>query len=152
MARRIDTKNFIVDCIGNGKGVADGLKVDAMKYSVQYFNSAKKEDVPETYANKKAQAVDWAAQEMRKLLVEPVKDAETRRQLVALSRYKITNSGKMIMQPNDECKKVIGCSPDRGLTYVYGRWGIRWVKSEIREEITYRERKAMSMNQAAMSV
>jgi hypothetical protein len=140
MARRIGTKNFIIDCIGNGKGVSDGLRVDAMKYNVQAFNSAAKPLNEERYANAKAEVVDYAAQQIRQLKVEPVGDPETRRQLVGLSRYKITNSGKMIMRPNDDVKKELGCSPDRGLTYCYGIYGLRKVKPENRVEKSYRER------------
>lgn len=142
MARRMGTKNFIVDCIGNGKGVADGLKVDAMKYNVQSFNSSEKCEDSDLYANMKAQAVDWCAQEVRKLQVEPIMDPETRRQLVGLSRYKVTNSGKMIMRSNDDTKKELGCSPDDGLSYIYGRWGIRRVKPETKRDTTFAERRS----------
>lgn len=142
MARRMGTKNFIVDCIGCGKGVADGLAVDAMKYNVQRFNSSEKCEDSDLYANKKAQAVDWCAQEVRKLQVEPIMDPETRRQLVGLSRYKVTNSGKMIMRSNDDTKKELGCSPDDGLSYVYGRWGIRRVKPEVKRDTTFAERRS----------
>lgn len=142
MMRRMDTKNCIVDCIGNGKGVADGLAIDAMKYNVQYFNSSETDKDSNLYANKKAQAVDWCAQEVRKLQVEPIANPETRRQLVGLSRYKVTNSGKMIMRSNDDTKKELGCSPDKGLSYIYGRWGIRRVKPEIKRDSTYAERRS----------
>ncbi len=148
MCRQLGTKNIIVDCIGNGKGVADGLKIDEAKYKVRYFNSAEKCEDSDRFANKKAEAVEWAAQEIRQLKVEPITDPETRRQLVALSRYKVTNSGKMIMLKNDEVKKDLGCSPDRGLAYVYGRYGIRRVRPESRRAIERRKpqrKHAMSM-------
>jgi hypothetical protein len=32
------------------------------------------------------------------------------------------------MRPNDEVKKDIGCSPDQGLCYIYGIWGLRKVQ------------------------
>lgn len=143
MARRIGTKNFIVDCIGNGKGVSDGLKIDEAGYHVQAFNSAETCEDSDLYANKKAEAVDYCAQQMRKLKVEPIKDPETRRQLVGLSRYKIVvrhGKGVMIMRPNDETKKELGCSPDRGLCYVYGIYGLRRVIPESRKESTYSKR------------
>jgi len=152
MARRVGTKNFIVDCIGNGKGVSDGLKIDEMKYNVQAFNSAEKECISDRYANKKAEAVGYTAQEIRKLHVEPVSDPETRRQLVGLSRYKITNSGKIIMRLNDDTKKDLGCSPDRGLCYCYGIYGLRKVKPETRKESTYKERSRNARALGAMSV
>jgi len=151
MARRMGTKNFIVDCIGNGKGVSDGLSIDAAGYHVQAFNSAEKVEDSDRFANKKAEAVEWCAKEIRQLKVEPIEDPETRRQLVALSRYKITNSGKMIMRSNDETKKELGCSPDDGLSYIYGRYGLQSVQPETQRESTYETRSrrqplsAMSM-------
>ena len=150
MARRIGTKNFIVDCIGNGKGVSDGLKVDAMKYNVQAFNSAESKEIPDKYANRKAEAVDYTAQQIRQLKVEPVSDPETRRQLVGLSRYKITTSGKLIMRSNDDTKKELGCSPDRGLCYCYGIYGLRRVQPESRVEKTYAERNRSGLGAMAV--
>jgi len=145
MAQQIDTKNFIVDCIGIGKGVADGLHDDAAGYDVQYFNSASRagdlgsgiaseesnniySDL-NLYANKKAEAVGYAAKLIRKLKIESVVDIETKRQLIALSRYKTSGrNGKTIMIPNDEVKKIIGCSPDDGLCWIYGQWGLQYVE------------------------
>lgn len=153
MARRIGTKNFIVDCIGNGKGVSDGLKIDEVGYHVQAFNSAETCEDSDLYANKKAEAVGYCAQQIRKLKVEPIKDPETKRQLVALSRYKVvTRHGKgvMIMRPNDEVKKDLGCSPDRGLCYVYGIYGLRRVSPEKRKESTYAERSPKALGPMAM--
>lgn len=152
MARRLYTKNFIVDCIGNGFAVSSGLKIDAMKYNVQAFNSAERCEDSDRLANKKAEAVDYCAEQIRKLKVEPVKDAETRRQLVGLSRYKITNSGKMIMRRNDDTKKELGCSPDRGLCYVYGIYGLRRVRPEPREESTYAVRSGKKRNLGPMAM
>jgi len=144
MCRRIGTKNIIVDCIGNGKGVSDGLKIDEAGYHVQAFNSAERCEDSDLYANKKAEAVGYAAQQIRKLKVEPIRDPETRRQLVALSRYKIVarhGKGVMIMRPNDEVKKDLGCSPDKGLCYVYGLYGLRKVLPETKIESTFNERR-----------
>lgn len=149
MARRIGTKNFIVDCIGNGKGVSDGLKIDEAKYHVQAFDSAEKCEDSDRFANKKAEAVEFAAQEIRQLKVEPIKNPEIRRQLVGLSRYKVTNSGKMIMRKNDDTKKELGCSPDDGLSYVYGRYGIHRVIPETKKESTAQSR---SQPQSALAM
>lgn len=141
LAKKIGTKNFIVDCIGNGKGVADGLAVDEMKYNVQYFESAGLVENSKLYANKKAEAVHFAAGKIARCEVEPIEDYETRRQLVYLSRYKVTNRGLMIMRPNDEVKKDLGCSPDKGLCYVYGIYGQSRVSPEIVGERKQREKR-----------
>ncbi len=145
VAEEIDTKNFIVDCIGDGKGVADYLADDVAGYDVQYFNSSEKTRVKgikadvitdvNLYANRKAQAVAYAAKLIRRLKVESIADPETKRQLVALSRYKVTSSGKTIMILNDDVKKAIGCSPDKGLCWIYGQWGLQYVDPIRNEEL-----------------
>ena len=138
VAKILGTHNFIVDCIGIGKGVADGLACDAAKYHVQYFNSSEREGVPDDVANRKAQCVLYVSGLIRRLEVEPVTDPETRRQLVALSRYKLQpGSGRTIMIPNDDVKKIIGCSPDKGLCYNYGIYGLQYVQPEVKSEFTW---------------
>jgi len=149
VAQQIGTKNFIVDCIGVGKGVSDGLRTDVAGYNVQYFNSAAKCEDSELFANLKAQAVYYAAQQIRKCKVFPINSLEVRRQLVALSRYKIQpSSGKMIMRPNDEVKKDIGCSPDQGLCYVYGIWGLRRIEKseEVKRSLAGRRTPVSAYN------
>ena len=148
LAEQIETKNFIIDCIGVGKGVADGLMDDVAGYDVQYFHSAsvsqlsskgtdKKNPLIEAnrYANKKAEAVAYAATLIRKCEVEAIVDAETRRQLVALSKYKVARNGKMLMILNDDVKKELGCSPDKGLCWIYGQWGLQFVDPVRNEEL-----------------
>lgn len=153
VAEEIDTKNFIVDCIGNGKGVADGLATDIANYDVQYFNSAlklKKDELGfDLYYNMKAQAVAHSASLVRRCKVEAVVDAETRRQLVALSRYKVARNGKMLLISNDDVKKELGCSPDKGLCWIYGQWGLQYVDPTRNDDLIrydeaikdYRDRK-----------
>lgn len=137
VAQQLETKNFIVDCIGVGKGVADGLADDEAQYDVQYFDSAGKVHTEKgmsniiadinLYGNKKAEAVAYCAGLIRRVEVENVVDQETRRQLVALSAYKVTRNGRTILISNDDVKKSIGRSPDDGLCWVYGQWGLQYV-------------------------
>jgi len=131
VAQEIGTKNFIVDCIGNGKGVADGLAVDAMNYNVQYFNSAGKVDDSDMFENKKAEAVYYVSAQIARCKVEPIEDFETKRQLTFLSKYRTTHRGLMIMMHNDDVKKNLGCSPDKGLCYVYGIYGLQYVPVDV---------------------
>lgn len=138
VAQLIETKNFIVDCIGVGKGVADGLSDDEAQYDVQYFDSAGKVSTQKgmsniiadinLYANRKTEAVAYCASLIRKVEVESVVGAETRRQLVALSAYKVNRSGRTITIPNDDVRKAIGHSPDEGLCWIYGQWGLQFVE------------------------
>jgi len=149
MAKDIGTKNFIVDCIGNGKGVADGLAEDEMRYNVQYFDSAGKVENSRMYANRKAEAVNFVAGKIARCEVEPIEDYETRRQMVYLSRYKTNGRGLMLMRPNDEVKKDLGCSPDKGLCYVYGIWGQERVSPEIKGDWSRRHEKDKVRNPLA---
>jgi len=47
----------------------------------------------------------------------------------------------MIMMHNDDVKKNLGCSPDEGLAYVYGIYGLKLVPDEIIPEFPRRVRK-----------
>lgn len=152
LAEQIGTKNFIVDCIGNGKGVADGLADDVAEYDVQFFDSSCKANTTKIKSNviadinlnynKKAEAVAYAAWRIRKCEVESIVDPETKRQLVALSRYKVARNGKTLMISNDDVKKDIGCSPDKGLCWIYGQWGLQYVEP-IRNDALDRYDEAM---------
>ena len=162
MAEQVDTKNFIVDCIGNGKGVADGLANDIAGYDVQYFNSSESASIKaikknaiaysNLYYNRKAEAVAYAATLVRRCEVESIADIETKRQLVALSRYQIARNGKVLMISNDDVKKAIGCSPDKGLCWIYGQWGLQYVDPIRNEDLDrydeamqdFRERKRLN--------
>jgi hypothetical protein len=133
VARELGTMNFIVDCIGNGKGVADGLKNDVAGYDVQYFQSSGGSD-NDQYHNMKALAVSYCAQQIKKCNIPPITNPEIKRQLIALSRYRIQpQSGKIICISNDDVRKNLGCSPDQGLAFIYGIWGLR--KAEKKAKI-----------------
>lgn len=135
MAQEIGTKNFIVDCIGNGKGIADGLQIDEANYHVQYFGSAekpsdapkKKGDKKSLYANKKAEAAFYASMRIKAMKVEAIKRRELLRQLPIATRYKVTGSGQILLMPKDETKKELGCSPDDADSYVQGLYGLQFV-------------------------
>lgn len=149
MMQNIGTKNVIVDCIGNGKGVADGLNNDDADYNVIYFNSAEKPtDAPtkkgerkSLFANKRAQMAYCVAQEIKAGRVESLDEAkmtdlakrELRRQIPMATRYKINSAGQIILQPKDEIKKDLGCSPDSAESWemmVYGTKLVDPISSE----------------------
>ncbi len=136
VAKEIDTKNFIVDCIGNGKGIADGLKIDEAKYHVQYFGSAEKpSDAPaqkgakkSLFANKKAEAAYYVSTQVKSLRVAAIRRPELLRQIPLATRYKVTGSGQIILLPKDEVKKELGCSPDDSDSWVQGIYGLQFVQ------------------------
>jgi hypothetical protein len=161
MAQNIGTKNFIVDCIGIGKGVADLLAADEARYFVQYFNSAERPtdalDMPKgkksLFANKKAQAAYYAATEIKAGRVEAVSEyrmpdamkRELLRQIPMATRYKINNSGQIILIPKDETKKELGCSPDSSDSWIQGVWGLQYVEA-VDSETKVKERPGRAVH------
>jgi hypothetical protein len=127
VARMVNTRNFIVDCIGVGRGVADGLSDDVAGYDVQNFNSSEAPGNEELFANKRAEAYYATWEEMSHRRMPMLHDPELIRQLPVASRYTTNSRGKMIIQPKDKVKKVLGCSPDAADAFVYGIYGLRKV-------------------------
>jgi hypothetical protein len=142
MMQNIGTKNVIVDCIGNGKGVADALQTDEAMYNVQYFNSAekptdaptKKGDRKSIFKNKKAQAAYYVAQEIRAGRVESINQSqgmteasrrELFRQIPMATRYRPTD--QILLVPKEDTKKELGCSPDSSDSWIQGIYGLQFV-------------------------
>ncbi|MHC4744548.1 MAG: hypothetical protein ACYS8Z_21755 [Planctomycetota bacterium] len=139
VAQQLGTKNFIVDCIGNGLGVADGLATDVAEYNVQYFNSSEKANkATDTLqslqcANKRAEAYMYAAEQVQHFLTGPIKDSGLIRQLPIASRYTVqSSSGRLLMLPKEIIKKPenLGHSPDDADCWVMGVWGSRFVQND----------------------
>lgn len=133
VARKIDTLNFIVDTV-NAPGIADRLREDEAGYHVQEFKSSyrptESEDMPNdiVYANLRAQAYHYTAQMIQTFTAGPIRDPELIRQLPLASRYTTqSGSGRLIIIPKLEVKKLLGCSPDKDDDYVMGVWGTQYV-------------------------
>jgi len=134
MAKRLGTRNFIVDCIGIGRGVADSLDDDVAGYNVQFFNSAEKPTIDDDlYFNKRAEAYCYVSKLIRKQKVETISDKELLRQLPKASRYRV-KGGKCLMVSKDIIKEDLGCSPDDADAYVMGIYGIQFVEPEGYQE------------------
>jgi len=142
VAAKIGTKNIIIDVIGVGLGVCDGLAVDAAGYNVQRFNSSHKakenKDTLQALqcANLRAEAYLYASHQIHHFNTGPIKDNELIRQLPLASRYKVqSSSGKLIILPKDKIKEELGCSPDDADCWVMGVWGSQHVQPEIDGQI-----------------
>lgn len=120
MAGRNKTENVAIDVIGIGKGVADRAREVGLK--VIEIQSAEKPDNEEKFVNRRSEMWWLAMEAIRDGRVAYPQDAETRRQLASV-KYKIVNSnGKIALEPKDQVRKRIGCSPDRADTWIYGIW------------------------------
>ena len=121
---RWNTRNFIVDEIGIGRGVADGLNAIDGNF-VQSFNSSEKSDQTDPLLlNLRAEAWWYTSQEIREGRVAPIEDAETRKQLCGVL-FKVAGSGAIQMEDKAQVRKRIGRSPDEADAYVMGQWGLR---------------------------
>jgi hypothetical protein len=136
VAQDIGTKNFIVDVV-NARTLADDLADDEAGYNVQYFHSSEKAkentDTLQniTYANKRAEAYAYTAQQIRRFEVGIITDRELKRQLPIASKYKTqTGSGRLLILPKVKIKEELRCSPDKADDYVMGVWGTKNVEPE----------------------
>jgi len=130
LGRRHHTRNFAVDTIGLGQGVADRLS--ELGQTVIRIGSAEK-STNERYANRRAEMYGLVSEMARDRKVPGIDDVETRRQLASV-RYKVMGSnGAVALENKDEVRKRIGRSPDRADCYVYGIWASRLVPDETRD-------------------
>jgi len=145
-AKRINTKNFIVDSIGSGLGVADGLAADETGYYVQYFNSTEKPNIKkDTYqsiqfANRRAEAYYIASEKIRHFEVGPINNQELLIQLPIASQYFQTTTGRMQIRPKEKIKADLGRSPDDADCWIMGVWGSQFVQNDAKpsDRIGYR--------------
>ena len=72
----------------------------------------------------------YVAERIKARVVKYPQDAETRRQLSTV-RYRAVNSnGKIQLDPKDETKKLLRCSPDQADAYVMGIYGLQFTEPE----------------------
>lgn len=115
----IKPENIHIDSIGVGGGVVDRLREQG--YAVDAVNFAESAcgdwtDVLGQVSLKNRRAeLHWAARELvrRKELCIPVKYAETWRDLSA-PWFKHDSAGRLYVQPKEDLKVSLGCSPDYG--------------------------------------
>jgi hypothetical protein len=128
--------NYIVDCIGIGKGIYDRLcelrddKTNLNVVQVIGFNSSNKSTDP-LYFNARAQMWWYVMEQIRDSLVEYPQDEETRRQIPFASRYKVASNGCIQIQIKDKIKEDLGCSPDRAERWAMGIWGLSQVEDSV---------------------
>ena len=129
MGARHDTRNFIIDNIGYGKGALDKLGEDPLN-NVQEFDARMTPLTPQTgpckLANRRAEAWWYAMDEITAGRCDPIEDAELRRQLTSVC-YKLNSRGAIAMELKDDVRKRLGRSPDDADCFVQGLWGLQHV-------------------------
>jgi len=139
MGAKHDIDDFIVDPIGNGKGVIDGMR-KISRLRVQGFDARvtapSDSSDKRRYGNLRAKAWWHAWEEMTAGRCDFIEDMKTRQQLCAV-RFKFKDNGALLMERKDNKdlrKRLGGVSPDRADAFIMGMWGSRNVqdyKSEV---------------------
>lgn len=128
LANKWRTREYAVDCIGMGRGIADRLRELAPNGNIQYVNSSEKSFDEARFYNRRAEMWWYAMEQILEKNVAYPEDEELRRQLVNV-RFKVCNSdGQIQIEPKDQVKKRIGHSPDRGDCWIYGVWATQFMQ------------------------
>ena len=128
MGTRHSTRNYIVDEIGLGRGVTDGLN-EIAGMNVQGFSSAERAEnsIPKM-ANRRAEAWWHTMTQIVEGRCSYIEDQEIRRQLCSV-RYTVPG-GKVQMELKSKVRARLGRSPDDADAFVMGQWGLKHVEPE----------------------
>lgn len=129
MGQKYEITDFIIDNIGYGKGVIDGMRL-CETYNVQDFDARRKSDFTAgnyNCFNRRAEGWWYLWQEMVAGRVGYPTDVKLRKQLCSVG-YKLKGNGSVIMWEKALIKKLLGESPDRADCFVSGIWGLRNVE------------------------
>lgn len=144
-------RNYIIDAVGVGRGVADDLRLDENN-NVILFRGGDNAAETERFYDINMEATWLTANKMRMGEVATVKDAETRRQLVTASRFQVNHKGQMRLDESKQVKKDLGCSPDRARAFIMGIYGLERVPWESKEsDVKYREGRYSEGQRSAMT-
>ena len=114
---KFKTKNYVIDSIGIGKGVADRVVEINQSNNVIYFNSSEK-STNRLYFNKKAQAWWEVSEQILDKRVPEITDPELVSQLSKVPFE--MRQGRIKIRSKPEVKKIIGRSPDEADAFIQG--------------------------------
>jgi hypothetical protein len=127
-ANKHNIKDFAIDSIGLGGGICSRLK--ELGYNVQRLDSRNEAQDKEKFFNKRAEMWWNAMMMINDKEIPYIEDAKLRQQLTSVRFVICDSNGKIKLEPKEETKKRLGCSPDRADAFVYALWGMR--KAEFR--------------------
>lgn len=121
-------KDFVIDAIGVGKGVADFVK--AAGFNVKEIISSAQATDTAHFSNLRSEMWAFLAKKIHEKLIVYPKDEKLRQQLCAV-KYKV-GSNKFELERKDKTKEALGTSPDRADAFVYGVWGLSQLELTIK--------------------
>jgi hypothetical protein len=150
---------IVVEAVGADTGEAVITDLKKMGKTVIRYTPQGQSNYPEKYYNQRAEA--WS--EAAKILNEGVFDnitnipvvchnmnMKTRGQLCTPT-YEFRNC-KIIIEAKKSIKKRLGCSPDRGDTYIIGLWAWKKLPITTKNDQAFTKKKKRRTRQSAMSV
>ncbi len=142
---KFEADGYIVDTIGEGRGVADHL-VDTMEEDdVIEFKGSIQEGVADEFYNRRAEAMDYASEEFENGSCSIPND---RLLMEELSEIKYTHKhGKVICEDKEEIKKRLGRSPNRADTYIMGLWALRTLSKKKKTKESWKDSSNRSNGQ-----
>lgn len=121
-------KDFILDGCLLGKAIESRLS--ELKQKVTVVPGAQHCEPEERAYNLRAKMWWYLMQKIQNQEIEYFTDNELKRQLSSV-RFKVSDSsGKIMLEKKEETKKRLGCSPDRADAFVYGQYGLQFVKAQ----------------------
>ena len=120
-------KDFVIDAIGIGKGVADFVKGAGFK--VQEIISSGQASDTAHFSNIRSEIWGFLSKKIGEKLIVYPKDEKLRQQLCAV-KYKV-GAKKFELEAKELTKKALGTSPDRADCFVYGVWGLSQIELTI---------------------
>jgi hypothetical protein len=120
--------DFAVDTIGIGKGICDRLS--ELRKRVIEINSAEKATNELQHNNRRTEMWWYLMEQIQQREIDYFTDNELKRQL-SNAQIKVSDSrGQVGLEPKKNTKGRLGCSPDRADAFVYGQWGLQFIKTQ----------------------
>lgn len=133
--------SVIIDNIGVGKGVYDRLR--ERKVDARTFQSAESANNKQRFANKRAEAWYTLMEKMERHEIPAFDDRELIKQFSCVGWKIVDSNGKVQIDSKSDIKKRLHASCDRADCFVYGIYGLDYVKEEGKDKrmINYNKRK-----------
>lgn len=141
LRKKWEADGFIVDTVGEGRGVADHL-IDVLEEEqvVEFkgsFEAVHKDD----YYNLRAEAQFYAREQFEKGFCS-IPDDPLLMEELSETKY-VTKKGLYLLEDKDEIKERLGRSPNRADAYIMGLWGLRLIKKLKREKPSWKDEQGV---------
>lgn len=129
--KEFNADGYVVDTVGEGRGVADSLVAAKEDPVIEYKGSYGAENEEDFY-NLRAESHFYAKDQFETGFCSIPQDQLLMEEL-AETKY-VTRKGKIIIEDKDEIKKRLGRSPNRADAYIMGLWALKTLQKRKKKE------------------